>query len=57
MGISPVLILISLSVWGYIWGFRGTLIAVAFMVIIKIVCENIDYLKGLAILIGNDPRQ
>ena len=27
------------------------------MVIIKIVCENIDYLKGLAIIIGNDPRQ
>jgi len=33
------------------------LIAVPLMVIIKIFCENIEYLKGLAILIGNDPRQ
>ena len=33
------------------------LLAVPLMVIIKIVCENIDYLRGLAILIGNDPRQ
>lgn len=57
LGISPVIILISLSLWGYIWGFTGMLLAVPLMVIIKIVCENIDYLKGLAILIGNDPRQ
>ena len=57
LGISPVVILISLSLWGYIWGFTGMLIAVPLMVIIKIVCENIDYLKGLAIIIGNDPRQ
>ena len=57
LGISPVIILISLSLWGYIWGFTGMLIAVPLMVIIKIVCENIDYLKALAILIGNDPRQ
>ena len=57
LGISPVIILISLSIWGYIWGFTGMLIAVPLMVIIKIVCENIDYLKGLAIIIGNDPRQ
>ena len=57
LGISPVIILISLSFWGYIWGFTGMLLAVPLMVIIKIVCENIEYLKGLAILIGNDPRQ
>ncbi len=57
LGISPVMILISLSLWGYIWGFTGMLLAVPLMVIIKIVCENIEYLKGLAIIIGNDPRQ
>ena len=57
IGILPVMILISLSLWGYIWGFTGMLLAVPLMVIIKIVCENIDYLKGLAIIIGNDPRQ
>ena len=57
LGISPVIILISLSLWGYIWGFTGMLLAVPLMVIIKIFCENIDYLNGLAIIIGNDPRQ
>lgn len=56
LGLSPVVILISLSGWGYIWGFTGMLIAVPLTVIIKIVCENIDYLKSIAIILGNDPR-
>lgn len=56
LGLSPVIIVISLSGWGYIWGFTGMLIAVPLTVIIKIICENIDYLKGIAIILGNDPR-
>ncbi len=57
LGLSPVVILISLSGWGYIWGFTGMLIAVPLTVIIKIFCENIDYLKAFAIILGNDPRK
>ena len=56
LGISPVAILVSLSIWGYIWGFTGMLLAVPLTVIIKIVCENIDYLRAFAIILGNDPR-
>ena len=56
LGISPVAILISLSIWGYIWGFIGMLFAVPLTVIIKIVCENIDYLRAFGIILGNDPR-
>ena len=57
LGISPVAILISLSIWGYIWGFTGMLLAVPLTVIIKIICENLDYMKGVAIILGGDPRQ
>ena len=57
LGISPVAILISLSMWGYIWGFTGMLLAVPLTVIIKIICENLDYLKSIAIILGGDPRQ
>ncbi len=56
LGISPVAILISLSIWGYIWGFTGMLIAVPLTVIIKIICENLDYMKSAAIFLGGDPR-
>jgi len=57
LGISPFGILISLSVWGYIWGFIGMLLAVPLTVIIKIICENVEYLRGAAIILGNDPSQ
>ena len=57
LGISPVAILVSLSIWGYIWGFTGMLLAVPLTVIIKIICENLDYMKSIAIILGGDPRQ
>ena len=53
VGISPLLVLISLGVWGYIWGFAGMILAVPMMVIIKIVCENIPILEPVSILIGS----
>lgn len=50
--LSPFAILVSLSVWGWIWGFTGLLIAVPMFAIVKIVCENISFLRPLAILVG-----
>ncbi|MBQ0051472.1 MAG: AI-2E family transporter [Treponema sp.] len=53
LGISPFVILVSLSLWGWLWGILGMILAVPFMVIVKIICENISYLNPIAILLGN----
>jgi predicted PurR-regulated permease PerM len=53
MGISPIVVLLSLTVWGWLWGFAGMILAVPMMVIIKIICENIFYLEPLSILLGS----
>jgi len=53
VGLSPLIILVSLSFWGYIWGFAGMVIAVPMTVIIKIVCEHIPILEPVSILIGS----
>jgi predicted PurR-regulated permease PerM len=53
VGISPLVVLISLVVWGWIWGFTGMIVAVPMMVIIKIVCQNIPILEPVSIFIGS----
>ena len=53
VGISPLMIMLSLLVWGWIWGFAGMVLAVPMTVIIKIVCENIPIMEPVSILIGS----
>ena len=56
LGISPFIILVSLSFWGWMWGFVGMVLAVPLMVIIKIICENIEILRPVAIIMGTKKR-
>ena len=53
LGVSPVVILLSLLLWGVIWGIPGALLSVPIVSIIKIVCENFPSLRPIAILIGS----
>jgi predicted PurR-regulated permease PerM len=53
LGLSPVVILISLVIWGWLWGFAGMVLAVPMMVIIKIICENFSVLEPISILLGS----
>lgn len=56
LGLSPFIILVSLSFWGWMWGFLGMILAVPLTVIVKIICENVDILKPIAIIIGGKPK-
>ena len=53
LGLSPFAILVSLTLWAYLWGFIGMILAVPMTVIIKIFCENIPYLNFLSTILGN----
>ena len=55
LGISPFVILVSLTFWGWMWGFIGMIIAVPLMMIVKIICENVSFLHPIAIILGNKP--
>lgn len=57
LGLSPFIIIVSLSIWGWIWGFMGMILAVPVTVILKIVCENIDFLRPISILMGSKVPQ
>ncbi len=52
LNISPVVILVSLALWGYIWGLIGMFLAVPLTSIIQIVCANIPSLKKVAVFLS-----
>ena len=53
LNLSPVLVLVSLIFWGWLWGVVGMILAVPIMSMIKIVFEHIDALKPVAALMSS----
>jgi predicted PurR-regulated permease PerM len=54
LGLSPLLVLLSLAFWGWLWGVVGMILAVPLTVIGKIILANIRETKPLATLISNE---
>jgi AI-2 transport protein TqsA len=55
IGISPVTILFALVAWSWMWGLVGMFLAVPLTVLIKIILENIEPLRFVAVLMGPKP--
>ena len=53
LDLSPVVILVSLVFWGWIWGIAGMFLAVPLTETIKIICANVDILKPVSILMSS----
>lgn len=55
LGLNPIVILISLLVWGYIWGIVGMILSIPLTAIIKLVISNSNSknLKFLSELMSN----
>jgi AI-2 transport protein TqsA len=52
LDLSPVLVLLSLIFWGWLWGAWGMILAVPITSTIKIVCANIEPLHPLSVLMS-----
>jgi len=52
--LSPLLVVLSLLFWGWLWGIVGTLLAVHIMATIKIVCENLPSQHFVSALMSED---
>jgi predicted PurR-regulated permease PerM len=53
LNLSPVVILLSLLFWGWLWGIVGALLSVPIAVAIKIVCDNIATLHPVSVMMGS----
>ncbi|TVQ40589.1 MAG: AI-2E family transporter [Spirochaetaceae bacterium] len=52
LNLSPVVILVSLLLWGWLWGVMGMFLAVPLTVAIKIAFENIPGMEAFGIMMG-----
>jgi predicted PurR-regulated permease PerM len=39
--------------WGYLWGIVGALLSVPVTAALKIVCENIETLQPISVMMGS----
>lgn len=54
LNLSPLVVIVSLIFWGFIWGPVGMLLAVPISSTIQIICANIDVLRPLSVFMGGD---
>jgi len=53
LNLSPVVVLLSLLFFGWLWGIVGALLSVPIAAAIKIVCENIETLQPISVMMGS----
>jgi predicted PurR-regulated permease PerM len=50
LNLSPLVIILSLSIWGSIWGIVGMFLCIPIMVILNIILAKFDKTRGLAVM-------
>lgn len=54
--LSPIVILLNLGLWGYIWGITGMFLCVPFLIIIIIILSHFPHTRPIAIILSSDGR-
>ena len=56
LDISPFVVLISLAIFGTIWGITGMFLSVPLVIILIIVLSHFDVTRPIAVLLSGDGR-
>ena len=56
LNLSPVVILLSLAIWGSIWGVIGMFLCVPLITIINIILAQFDNTRPIAVLLTADGK-
>jgi predicted PurR-regulated permease PerM len=57
IGISPLVVLLSVIGWGWMWGVAGMLLSVPITMAIKLVLESVPEWRWAAALMAGDPTE
>jgi predicted PurR-regulated permease PerM len=52
VNLNPFMIILSITLGGFLWGLPGMIIAVPFAAMVRVLGENIDQLKPIGFLLG-----
>jgi AI-2 transport protein TqsA len=53
LGLSPLVVFVSMMFWGWLWGPMGALLSVPLTMVIKIALANSEELRWIAIFLGS----
>ena len=56
LNLSPLVIILSLTIWGAIWGVAGMFLCVPMTVIVMIVLSHFESTRGIAIMLSADGK-
>lgn len=56
LAMNTVAVFLTVVLWGWLWGIPGALIAVPFLVVFKVICENFEPLKTVGIFLSGDEK-
>ena len=55
LGLSTLVIFLSLVFWGWVWGPVGMLLSVPLTIIVKIILENTEDFRWVAVMLDKNP--
>ncbi len=52
MSLNPLIVLVALLFWGWIWGIAGAALAIPILAITKISCDRFECTRSIGTLLG-----
>jgi AI-2 transport protein TqsA len=56
-GLSILIVVLCVLFWGWLWGLIGIVLAVPLTMIIKVILDNSEEFRWVAVAIGQEPRK